>query len=174
VIAGPAIPLPRSELAPIPRALGLALAAAGPIAIGGILAMRGGALAPLAAVPAIVFGVAAATSPALYIAIAATGDAPPLAAVVRALAAAFAAFGVALAGLVLPATFLSLSSVAPGTTLVVCTCTLGGAAVLALRRLVGELQLRTAAAHGVFYVWAIATVGVGGRLWWDLAREAVS
>jgi hypothetical protein len=54
---------------PIPRRLALALAALGPVAIGAIFAAKAGAAAPLAVAPAIVFGVLAATSPALYIAI---------------------------------------------------------------------------------------------------------
>src|SRR5437870_3657267 len=90
--------------------LALGLAALGPVALGAIMAARVGEVAPVVGAPAIVLGVAAATSPALYIAIAATGDAPPLARVARAFAIALGAFGVALAGLILPAAFLSLSS----------------------------------------------------------------
>ncbi|MEO8698536.1 MAG: hypothetical protein ABI867_00800 [Kofleriaceae bacterium] len=161
---------PRIQSSPRPP-LGLALAALGPIAIGGILAARVGAISPLAAAPAIVFGVFAATSPALYIAIAATGDAPPLASVLRALAAALAAAGIALAGLVLPAAFLSLSSVGEATTVVVCSAALAGAAVLAMRRLATELATRTAMSTTIFYIWAFATLGIAGRLWWDLAAE---
>ncbi len=157
-----------------PRAATLALAAAGPVAIGGILAAHAGVLAPLAAAPAIVFGVVAATSPALYIAIAATGDAPPLASVARAMGIALGAFGIALAGLVLPAAFLSLSSVAALTTVLACSCALAGAAVLAMKRLSDELATRTLSAGVVFFIWAIATLGIAGRLWWNLATEVVS
>jgi len=153
--------------------LGLALAAAGPVAIGGILAARAELLSPLAAAPAIIFGVVAATSPALYIAIAATGDAPPLSRVARALGVALGAFGIALAGLVLPAAFISLSSVAALTTVVVCSCALGFAAMLALRRLSSELGTRTLSAGVVFVVWAITTFVIAGRLWWDLASEVL-
>lgn len=162
----------RSQFRPPPVGH-LGFAAIAPVAIGGILAARGTALAPLAATPAIVFGVMAATSPALYIAIAATGGSPPLSAVLRSLRAAFAAFGIALAGLVLPAAFLSLSSVDATTTAAVCSCALGGAAVLAIGRLSSELAMRTTAAVVVFYVWAFATLGIGARLWWDLAVEVV-
>lgn len=171
-----AVPPPASPTAPprepsraTPRAL--ALAAVAPIAIGATLAARTGDLAALAATPAIVFGVVAATCPALYIAIAATGDAPPLLAVARALGVALAAFGIALAGLVLPTAFLSLSSVAPGTTIAACTCALGGAAVLALRRLERELAPRTVGGLLVYCGWSIAVLGIAGRLWWDLATE---
>ncbi|MDQ3365770.1 MAG: hypothetical protein M3680_10120, partial [Myxococcota bacterium] len=63
--------------AEVRRAVALALAALGPVAIGGILAIRAQTLTPLMVAPAIIFGVVAATSPALYIALAATGTAPP-------------------------------------------------------------------------------------------------
>jgi hypothetical protein len=149
----------------------LTLAVAGPLAIGAILAGRAEDVAPLAAVPAIVFGVLAATSPALYIAIAATGDAPPLRTVARAIGIALGAFGVALAGLVLPVAFLSFSSINVTTTIGVCSAALAGAGVLAARRLASELDSRSVVARLVFYVWTLATVGIAGRLWWDLARE---
>lgn len=151
--------------------VGLALAAAGPIAIGGILAARAQDLSPLVAVPAIVFGVLAATSPALYIAIATTGDAPPLRSVARAIGVALGAFGIALAGLTLPAAFLSLSSIAPETTIVICSVALGGAAYLAARRLSRELRTRALVAKFAFLIWALATFGVAARLWWNLAME---
>jgi hypothetical protein len=165
--------------APVPLSVprpqvGLTLAAAGPLAIGAILAARAQDLAPIAAVPAIVFGVLAATSPALYIAIAATGDAPPLRSVARAVGVALGAFGVALAGLVLPAAFLALSSIDPVTTIVLCSCALGGAAALAAWRLATELQTRRVSARLLFHAWALATVGIAGRLWWDLAHEVMS
>lgn len=154
----------------------LALAVAGPVAIGGLLAIRAASITPLAAAPAIVFGVVAATSPALYIATAALGAAPPLAQVARAFAVALAAFGVALAGLVLPAAFLSLSSLSPTTTIAVATGALAAAAVLALRRLARELAAPGGSwlASVVFLVWAAATAGIGGRLWLDLAAEVTS
>lgn len=170
----PSAPFPSAP----PRASLLALAALGPVAIGGILAVRGDSLTPLLAVPAVVFGVVAATSPALYIATAATGTAPPLAAVIRAFAIALAAFGIALAGLLLPTAFLALSSAAPTTTFIVATAALGGAALLALRRLAHELAPAHATASltasAVFLVWSAATLGIAGRLWWDLAAEVMS
>jgi hypothetical protein len=162
----------------IARAPALALAAAGPIAIGAILAVHGSTATPLVAVPAVVFGVVAATAPALYIATATAGTAPSLGAVVRAFGIALGAFGVALAGLLLPAAFLSLSSVSPSTTFVVATAALGGAGLLALRRLARELDPRTIrpslTSGAVFLVWSAATVGIAGRLWWDLAKEVMS
>ena len=166
---------------PVPiavRAQVLALAVAGPTLIGAILAIRSGTPAPLVAVPAVVFGVVGATSPALYIASAATGTAPSLSVVVRAFATALGAFGIALAGLLLPAAFLSLSSIEPQTTFAVATAALGGAAVLALRRLARELSTDSIkpswTASAVYLVWAGATLGIAASLWWDLSREVMS
>ena len=60
---------------------------------------------------------------------------------------------------------------APATTFVVATCALGGASVLALRRLASELG---ATRSPMFLVWSAATLGISGRLWWDLAAEVIS
>jgi hypothetical protein len=160
------------------RGIGLALAALGPIALGGILAVRAQTVTPLAIAPAIIFGVAAATSPALYIALAAAGDAPPLARVARAFRIALGAFGVALAGLVLPAAFLSLSSLSPLTTVAAVTAALAAAGLLALRRLATELTddtgvTRSLTSQLVFVTWSIATLGIVGRLWVDLAQQVL-
>ena len=132
------------------------------------------------AAPAIVFGVVAATGPALYIATAAAGNAPPLAAVIRAFGAALGAFGLALAGLILPAAFLSLSAVSVATMLTATTGTVAIAGYLGLVRLAAELKaqspdagIRPSLIGGiVFLVWAVATAAIAGRLWWDLAVEA--
>jgi hypothetical protein len=155
------------------RAMGLAFAALGPIAIGAIVAARAEAITPLVSAPAMLFGVTAATAPALYIALAATGDAPPIAKVIRAFGVAFAAFGVALAGLILPAAFLAASSTEPQTTYVVTSAALGVAGLLSLVRLSRELVTpeRRLAASVVFFVWAASTAGIAGRLWIDLVQE---
>jgi hypothetical protein len=163
-----------SEKTPVLDPMRLAMAALGPVAIGGVLAARAGDIGPVAMTPAIVFGVIAATCPALYIGIAATKEAPSLAGVMRALGTSLSAFGVALAGLVLPALFLSLSSVSPLTTFVVCSCVLGLAGVLAMIRMASELAPRTLLGGLVCFVWAAATLGIAGRLWGDLALEALS
>src|SRR5512140_2261646 len=167
---------------PVPRGLTIALAAAGPVAVGGILAARAHDASPMLAAPAIVFGVVAATAPALYIATAAAGNAPPLAAVVRAFGIALGAFGIALAGLILPAAFLSLSSVSATTTIAATTGTVATAGYLGLRRLASELKAQSPGAElgpslaggVVFLIWAVATTAIAGRLWWDLAVEVVS
>ena len=136
-----------------------------PIALGGIVAVRTTTLAPLVCVPAIVIGVAAATSPALYIASAAAGHAPPLGTMIRALGIALGAFGVALAGLVLPAAFLALTSIAPATAIAVTSTALAAAVGLALWRLHDELGRPQLAIYGT---WALATVALAGRLWWEV------
>ena len=155
------------------RAAGMALAALGPVAVGGIIAARVQAVTPLVSTPAILFGVVAATAPALYIALAATGDAPPVAKVARAFGIAFAAFGIAIAGLILPAAFLAASSTSPTTTYVVATAVLGVAGMLALVRLSRELASpdRGLASSVIFFLWAASTAGVAGRLWIDLVQE---
>jgi hypothetical protein len=154
----------------IPFAHSLVLAVLGPVAIGGIIAARAGALSPIAVSPAIVFGVLCATAPALYIAIAALGDAPPFGAVVRAMGTALGAFGIALAGLVLPATFLSLSATTSETTMAACSVALAGAGGLAVWRLARELETRSLAGTIVFLVWACATLGIAARLWWHVGE----
>lgn len=159
-----------------PRALPLLMAATTPIAIGGLVAIHGNSIAPMFAVPAVVFGVTAATSPALYIAAAATGSAPSLAAVVRAFGVAIGAFGVALVGLLLPVAFLSLSAVAASTTFFAASAAIAGAGILGLRRLKHEMHAArpmSFAGDVVFAIWATATAGIAGRMWWDLAQEVL-
>jgi hypothetical protein len=155
------------------RSISIALAALGPVAVGGIVAARAEVITPLLSTPAILFGVIAATAPALYIALAATGGAPPVSKVARAFGVAFAAFGVALAGLILPAAFLAASSISPMTTYAVATAVLGVAGILALVRLARELSSPDGGLGGsiVFFVWAAATAGIAGRLWLDLVQE---
>ncbi len=160
-----------------PRLVPLLMAATMPIAIGGLVAMHGSSASPLFAVPAVVFGVTAVTSPALYIAMAATGSAPPLAAVVRAFGVAIGAFGVALAGLLLPVAFLSLSAVSGSTTFAVASTAIIGAGVCGMQRLRHEMQAArplSLSSEIVFAAWACATAGIAGRMWWDLAREVLS
>jgi hypothetical protein len=160
---------------PIPGRLAMTMAALGPIAIGGILATRAGALTPIVAAPAIVFGVVAATAPALYIATAAAGHAPRLSEAARAFGVALGAFGIALAGLILPAAFLSMSSASAATTIVATTGAIAAAGYLGLRRLARELHISaTVLGVLVFVAWSAATAGIAGRLWWDLAAEVVS
>jgi hypothetical protein len=155
---------------PVPRGLATAMAALGPVAVGGILAARAGDASPMLAAPAIVFGVVAATGPALYIAMAAAGTAPPLAAVIRAFGTALGAFGTALAGLILPAAFVALSSVSPETTIAAATAAIAGAGYLGLRRLAAEL--RTAGRpKASAETSAEASAGASGQVAAEVAAE---
>jgi len=164
----------------VTRGAAIALAAAGPVAIGGILAARLHDPRPMVAAPAIVFGVFAATAPALYIATAAAGHAPPLAVMARAFGVALGAFGIALAGLILPAAFAALSSVSPGTAIAAATAAIAAAGLLGLRRLASELAAgrpgagRSLAGGAVFLIWAASALVIAGRLWWVLAVEVGS
>lgn len=152
----------------------LLAAALAPIAIGGLVALRAGQPTPLFAVPAIAFGVVSATAPALYIASAATGPAPSIRQTARAIAIALGAFGIALAGFVVPAAFLALTSVWPPATPLVASAALAGAGAIALARLGRELRACEVAGRAparsrvVFAVWAIATLGIAARLWLEL------
>ncbi|HEX3483229.1 MAG TPA: hypothetical protein VHT91_49800 [Kofleriaceae bacterium] len=164
----------------VSRGAAIALAAAGPVAIGGILAARLHDPRPMVAAPAIVFGVIAATAPALYIATAAAGHAPPLAAMARAFGVALGGFGIALAGLILPAAFAALSSVSTGTAIAAATAAIAAAGLLGLRRLASELAAgrpgagRSLAGGAVFLIWAASALAIAGRLWWELAVEVGS
>ncbi len=141
------------------------LVALAPIGLGSIVTARTAVVTPLFAVPAIVLGVVAATAPALYIASAAAGHAPPLGTMIRALGIALGAFGIALAGLVLPAAFLALTSIAPMTAIIVTSAALAASVGLALWRLHDELGRPPLAIYGT---WALATVALAGRLWWEV------
>jgi len=176
----PLLPPPRAPLAPLPlpRAAAIGIAVAAPAAIGAILMSLSHEPSPMLAAPAIVFGVVAATSPALYIASAAAAGshaAPSLSAMMRAFGVALGAFGIALAGLVLPTAFLALSSLSRDTTLVVTTAAIIGAAIIGQRRLAAELvgagMPRTAGTTLVFLGWSVATLGIAARLWLELAHE---
>ncbi len=149
-------------------------AAAAPLAIGAIIAARTADASPVFAVPAIVLGVVAATGPALYITSAAVGDAPPLAAMARAFGIALRAFGVALCGLILPVAFVSLSAIDPTTAVAACSAAIATAALCALSRLARELAPKTVIAQLVYIAWAVATLGIAARLWWDVAAEVLS
>nr|HEX4316156.1 hypothetical protein [Kofleriaceae bacterium] len=165
------LPIPRS---PLVSPVHLAALALSPLAIGAVVAARTAAPSPIFAVPAIVLGVIAATGPALYIASAAVGDAPPLATMARAFVAALSAFGIALAGLVLPTAFVALTTTEPTTAVATCTAAIAVAALCALRRLARELSPSTLASAAVYACWSVATLGIAGRLWWDVASEVLS
>jgi hypothetical protein len=98
----------------------------------------------------------------------------------RAFGVALGAFGIALAGLILPAAFAALSSVSPGTAIAAATAAIAAAGLLALRRLASELAAgrpgagRSLAGGAVFLIWAASALAIAGRLWWVLAVEVGS
>jgi hypothetical protein len=147
----------------------LALGVLGPAAVGAILALRVADPTPIIAAPAITLGAIAATTPALYIALAVSGEPRTVARAVVALAVALAAFGVALAGVVLPSAFLVASSLGTKPALLLTSAALAGAAFLALRRLGMELELRRTGARAVFWIWGAASLAIAGRLWLEQA-----
>src|SRR5262249_56219946 len=69
----------------------------------------------------------------------ARGGGGRVAAMARGFGVALGAFGIALAGLILPAAFAALSSVSPGTAIAASTAAIAAAGLLGLRRLASEL-----------------------------------
>jgi hypothetical protein len=126
--------------------------------------------------------VIAMTAPALYIATTVVGGAPSPRALGRAIASALGGFGFALAGSILPVAFVSLSSLEISTTLVATTAALAAAALMGFARLRVELRAVRAnetprasfASWCVLIVWGVATAGIAGRFWLDLAHEVLS
>lgn len=130
------------------------LAIGGPVVMGAVLGMPLGAsgmLTQATALPAILFGVALLTAPALYIATSLLGIAPPardsLAAGVRAMRAA----GLVMLGLAAPAAFLLATTAAPddvnavrGVSMhagirIFAMAVVGGAALIAFRKAYRDL-----------------------------------
>jgi len=154
---------------PALTSLGALLTAAGPIGLGAALAVRVGDISPIVTLPAIVFAVAALTLPALYIATAVVGVAPPIDQVVRAVGRGLFALGVAQLGLVLPIAFLAVTS---GVAAALGLAQLGVAvaALVGLRRLQSELCADTIWSplrNILFAIWAVTVLVIGARLLHD-------
>ena len=150
----------------------VASAAAGPLAVGAVLTLRLHDPAPLVAVPAVVFAVAALTLPALYIAAAVVGAAPPIGDVVRAVGRALHALGLVHLGLVMPLAFLVASS---GSETAFALGAIGAA--IALKVLRAALFGDGAPAGGravLFWSWAAVALVIGGRLFGELMTEVVA
>ena len=168
--AAPAMPTPASPIA-------VAIAAAGPTAIGAIAAVRVGDAAPALAIPAVVLGVAAATLPALYIATAVTGAAPPLDRVARAVGRALVALGLVALGLAAPLLFLTTTTTEPSTAFALTSVALVTALAIGLRVLHRELWgpgARGLGRDATFLVWAAAAMIIGARLYGELAPVATA
>lgn len=154
----------------------VASAAAGPLAVGAVLTLRLHDLAPLVAVPAVVFAVAALTLPALYIAAAVAGAAPPIGEVVRAVGRALHALGLVHLGLVMPLAFLVASS-GPETAFALGAIAVATGATIALKVLRAALFDAGAPVGGMvvlFWSWAAVALVIGGRLFGELMTEVVA
>jgi hypothetical protein len=153
----------------------LAFAAAGPVAVGGVLAARLQDPVPLIAVPAVVFAVAALTLPALYIATAVCGAAPPMGRVMRAVGRALCSLGLVNAGFALPLLFLGVSSSA-GTAFVLGAVTVAASALIALKVLYAGLYEGAFPVVGrgaLFWTWAAVVLVIGARLFGELMAEVL-
>lgn len=154
----------------------VAVAAGGPVALGGVLASRLATAAPAFALPAIVLGVSAVTVPALYIATAATGSAPSAERMAAAVGRGLGALGVVLLGLAAPLLFLVATSSQPTTWVGLGSGALAAAALFglaALHRTLFAGQVPSLVRDGLFLTWALVALVIGARLYSDLALGAV-
>ncbi len=141
-----------------------ALAVSGPAALGLCAGLSTGPrLGPILGVPAVVIGVTALMIPALYIATALAGVAPPLGRLARSASEALASFGLiglgcgpALAFLVITATAASAVEALLGGALLV-------ASAVGLRVLFAN-AFEGARAGFVFVQWSLVTIGIGAHL----------
>jgi len=159
---------------PIPP-LSVACAAAGPLAVGAVLALRLHDPAPFIAVPAVVFAVAALTLPALYIATAVVGAAPPVGKVMRAVGRALCSLGLVMAGFAMPLLFLGASA-GEGTAFALGAVTVAVSAVIALRVLHAALYEGAFPVTGrglLFWTWAVIALVIGARLFGEMTAEVV-
>jgi hypothetical protein len=149
----------------------IAVAAAGPVFLGAVLSARLGAPTPVVALPLVVAGLTALTVPALYIASAAIGAAPAPHVIAGAVGRALAALGAALCGLAVPLAFLAWSASAT-TGVVLGSLALVVAAGFALGALYRSLfagQSASFSRDALFAVWATVALGIGARLYVDVA-----
>lgn len=163
---------------PLAPSVAVAIATGGPMGLGAIAALRLGELAPIAAAPLVVFGVAAATLPALYIAAALTGAAPPLEQVARAVGRALVALGLVALGLAGPLWFLTTTTTEPGTAFALTSIGLLTALAIGLRVLRRELW-GVAGSPGLgrdvmFTAWAAAAAIIGARLYTELTAWGIA
>jgi hypothetical protein len=155
----------------------VAVAAGGPVALGGVLATRLASLEPVIALPAIVLGVTAVTVPALYIATAATGSAPSADRMAAAVGRGLGALGIVLLGLAAPLLFLVATSAAANTWIWFGLASLGAATMFGLGALHRSLfagQVPSLVRDGLFLTWAAVAVLIGVRLYGDFAIGALS
>jgi len=163
--------------APSSPAAAVALAGAGPLAIGAALAARLHHLEAIAVVPALLLATTAITVPALYIMLAALGAAPPVAEVARAVGRALVAVGLVELGLAGPVVFLSSTAVSPVSAVLFTAAALVAGLLVGLRVLRRGLVAgaeRSPTCHLVITVWAVVPLVIGGRLFHEFARAVLS
>jgi hypothetical protein len=157
---------------PVP--LGALCALGGPIAIGAIAGMQSGPFAvahDAVAAPAIVLGVTALMIPALYIATAFAGIAPPARGFTAGVGEGLRACGVALLGLVAPAAFLAATARSAEAAAALGAGSLVAAVLVGLRALYIRLFDRGEVVHRmIFAAWSGLALLLGALFW---TRELV-
>lgn len=147
------------------RALTMALAVIGALAPAVLLALIARAALPLAAVPAVTFGVPVMTAPALYVALTLRGGAPPMTDVASALGRGLHALALVQLGLAAPVGFLAATA-SPATAIdLVAGATMMAVTVAAIA-LDRALAARTGAA--VLWTWMTLTALIAVRLHADV------
>jgi hypothetical protein len=146
----------------------LAVAAAGPLAIGAVLGLPSGlgrVVSQAAFLPAIFLGVAAVMAPALYIAVSLAGGGAGARDVAEAVLGGLRSAGLTLLGLALPAAFLTVTLGSPRGALVLGALVVAGAAFIGMRAtrrtLSGDWSMSLAT---IFWTWGLVAAGIGGRL----------
>jgi hypothetical protein len=158
VLAPPAPPPSRGPLT--------LLALLGALVPAAILAVTATSPTPLAAIPAVTFGVPAMTAPALYVALTWLGDAPPLRTVAGALARGLLAMALVQLGLAVPLGFL-VTTAGPDTAQALVAAAVALAGAVAMVAIDDELGARsvTLTRTATLWCWVAATVVIAVRMY---------
>lgn len=152
-----------------PATSALAVAAVlGALVPAAILLMTSAPMAT-AAVPAVIFGVPAMTTPALYVALTLLGDAPPMLTVLAAIGRALLALALVQLGLAAPLGFL-VATASPDTAQALITAGVAIAGAVAVIALDDELTAAPSSVgrSAVLWAWLAATAVIAGRLYADV------
>ena len=161
--------------APYPRrGLTAALALLGALVPAAVLAATARAPLPLAAVPAVTFGVPAMTAPALYVALTLVGDVAPMIAVAGAIGRGLLALALVQLGLAAPLGFL-VATASPGTAVALvsgATALACGVAAVTIDGALSPPPHRAPLARAaVLWAWLGATALIAARLFADVVAE---
>lgn len=146
---------------------GMAIALAGPFAMGAVLGFPSGPSRMISEgllLPAVVFGVTALMAPALYIGMSLVGASPPATEVVRAFGDGLRACGIVLAGLAPATAFLLATADGSWAVWVFGIAAVGAAALLGVRRLFNQLRAEDTSllrSLPLYTVWALVSLGLG-------------